>query len=38
MKKYDNYSRLFYILEFLFVWWLFNMILVSFYKFEKNNW
>jgi hypothetical protein len=28
---------LFYILEFLLVWGLFNLVLVSFYKSEKNN-
>jgi len=36
LKKYSNLSMLFYILEFLFVWGLFNMVLVSFYRVEKK--
>jgi len=37
LKKYSNLSMLFYVLEFLFIWGLFNMVLVSFYKSEKNS-
>lgn len=36
LKKYSNISMLFYILELLFVWWLYNLVLVSFYKHLKK--
>ncbi len=37
IKFYSEISMLFYILEFLFVWWLYNMVIMSFYKFLKKE-
>jgi len=37
IKKYNYLTILFYILEFVFIWGIYNLVLVSFYKTEKNN-
>ena len=37
IKKYNYLTILFYILEFVFIWGIYNLVLISFYKTEKNN-